>query len=480
MKRELEDIFREGLGNRSSKPSPQTWSRINNRLWWKGIVSTLTNSPVKPSSSVWTSIALSLWFKNFVRFSPGSFNIHYLGLALTFVFGTYSLTTNDQYQPAQIAQTVISSDILSGIPAQTNPVQNNAITVITPVINKTSPVNSGSSFSKPADNIIQNTEVLSQVPEVKSNRPFEDRITDQEELNLLPVLGFNLNSEKPSFNISSTDSIVDWLGKPVTIERFRFSADLFFSYANATTFNRTMDLTDDFSLDPEIKAGPVISGGFGMNYQWKNLCFQGGLAYSGMNQSSSYNTLHYKTDTVLINWILDGGRYVYDTLWVLNLDSFINGNEVYFAVIDSQYVHTPDTISVSKPVTTKEIQKNTANAKLSYFEIPLSAGYTVSSGRFDYRLKVSFIPGLLTYTYGNMVNPFAEFGDIPVQRETYSRWLFSGGASLEIHYKPFSRMGISLEPFYRRNLNTLFVYDFPFNVKTSSWGCKLSLRYYLR
>lgn len=476
MKRELEDIFREGLGNRNCKPSPQTWSRINNRLWWREIVSTLTNSSVKPSSSVWTSIALSLWFKNFVRFGPGSFNIYYLGLALTFVFGTYSLTTNDQYQPAQIAR-AISPFI---VPAA-SPVQNkNSIAVNTPVVIKNSQVNSGSLFSKPAGNIIQNAEVLSQVPEVISNPSFEDRIADKEELNLLPVLGFNLNSEKPSFNISSTDSIVDWLGKPITIERFRFSADVFFSYANATTFYRTMDITDDFSLDPEIKAGPVISGGFGMNYQWKNLCFQGGLAYSCMNQSSSYNTLHYKTDTILINWILDGGRYVYDTLWVLNLDSFINGNEVYIAVIDSQYVHTSDTISVSKPVTTKEIQKNTANTKLSYFEIPLSAGYTVSSGKFDYRLKVSFIPGLLTYTYGNMVNPFAEFGDIPAQRETYSRWLFSGGASLEIHYKPFSRMGISLEPFYRLNLNSLFADDLPFNVRTSSWGCKLSLRYYLR
>ena len=475
MKRELEDIFREGLGNRKSKPSPQTWTRINTRLWWKDIASTLTNSHVRPSSSVWTSIAFSLWLRNFVRFNPGSFNIYYLGLALTFVLGTYSLTTNNKNQPAQVAMAISSFNIPVASPVQ----NNNSVAVITPVVINNSLVNSGSSFSKPDDNIIQNTVVASRVPEARSNMSFEDRFADQEELRLLPVLGFNLNSEKPSINISLTDSIVDWLGQPVTIEKFRFSADVFFSYGSASSFHRTISQgTDD--INPEITAGPVISGGFGMNYQWKNLSFQGGLAYSCMNQSSSYNTLHYKTDTTLISWILDNGRYIYDTLWVLNLDSFINNNPVYVAVIDSHYVHTIDTVTVSKPVTTKDIQNNTAYAKLSYFEIPISAGYTVSSGKIDYSLKVSFIPGLLTYTYGKMVNPFAEFGDIPAQRETYNHWLFSGGASLEIHYKPFSLMGVSLEPFYRRNLNSLFADNLPFNVRTSSWGCKLSLRYYIR
>jgi hypothetical protein len=150
------------------------------------------------------------------------------------------------------------------------------------------------------------------------------------------------------------------------------------------------------------------------------------------------------------------------------------------AVLDSHFIHTSDTISVNKPVTTKEITAETAVTRISYFEIPLLAGYSLSSGKLSYRLKAGVVPGILFYSRGTMANPYSKYGDMTAGREILNQWTVSGYTSLEIHYQPFARLGFSAEPFYRHSFTSLFNKDFPYQTRLDSWGCRFMVRYYIR
>jgi len=483
MNKKIEDIFREGLGDAHSNPSPQTWTRIKYRLWWKDVVTTLTTASVEPSMSTWTSISRQLMLQNFLRFSIGNFNIYYLGLFVAIISGGLLTYPDNSEKEAAIisgrSEFAVGPlpDYSGMIASDVKQEQNN--TSANKIINYQS-ISIASNINDEAEIIDERTnniEVSSLLSE--SEQPINNEIPDLQEINQINSLKPNLISGVPNGFLTYNDSIYDWKGKPVTVEKYRLSADVFVSMSNNDIKYKVKSTEKNLIKDPQLSAGNMFSAGLSLNYQISNFSLHGAVSYSGFDLSSAYKSLNYKTDSVVFSWVIDGGYFDYDTLWVLNLDSLINGNPVYVEVVDSHFVHSNDTISVTKPINSKEITESTAYARLSYLEFPISAGYSVSSGKIDYRLKLSVIPGLLTYTRGDITNPFAVYGSVAAQKEIFSKWLLSGSASLEIHYKPFARMGVSLEPFYRHSFNNIFNDQIPFNTELNSWGCKFSIRYYL-
>jgi len=467
MSKGLEDIFREGLGDMHSNPSPQTWKKIKNRLWWKDVVHVLSTAAVEPSASVWTAISLRLWISSFLRFSIRQFNVYYLGAAGLITAGILitapdpvinqgsklgDLNMMPEYKnPVAVntsgtPQPVTSSSFVSSLPVRTTSIKN-----------EEQPLTSDHIQSVPAEN-------YSEVPG----------------LQYLPSRKNGLFLINPADILMSQDSIVNWKGEPVCTDPFRWSADVFFALSDMRMKTKTVNHNDQFINEMSEKPLNMFSAGAVLNFQKGHFSLHGGLAYTQSGFSSEYNSLHYKTDTVVISWITDGGYFQYDTLWVLNLDSLINGNPTYVAVLDSHFVYTSDTLSVNKPVTTKEVVSATTVTRISYIEIPLLAGYSLTSGKLSYRVKAGVIPGLLFYSKGSMASPYAKYGDMPADREVLNQWSLSGYTSFEIHYQPFARLGFSAEPFYRHSLTGLFNNNFPYQTRLSAAGCRFAVRYYIK
>lgn len=471
MKRGIEDIFREGLGNANSNPSPQTWSRIKYRLWWKEVLTVLSAGQVNPSPSVWTTISMQLWMQGFLRFQATRFNVYYLAALILFSGGVAAVSSGAE--PGSAGEVMLSDGFHAPAryPQQQMLAENSAQTF-------------RQSQPAPVPYLQQET------PVAFADQPVSESLNDaipQEvkqdvflTLSGIPALDFSLTSEIPGASLNSYDSIFDWKGRPVTMETIRWSADVFAGVekVHLNIVRRTNSDVLTPGKESPVSVGPLCSSGAMVNFGWNNLSLHGGVSVSQVDISAPFNTVRYRTDSILTTWILDGGNYSYDTLWVLNLDSLINGNPVYVAVIDSHFVHTYDTITHNKPVTQKEILQETAQVRVSYVEFPVSIGYSVSSGKFTARTKFSLIPGRLTYSRGNIPNPFSRFGDMEAQNDVFSRWVWSGAASLEMHYQPFARVGFSVEPHYRKSFSNMLSGQMPYTISSSSWGCRLSVRYY--
>lgn len=467
MSKELEDIFREGLGDMHSNPSPQTWKKIKNRLWWKDIVHVLSTASVEPSASVWTAISFRLWLSHFLRFNYRQLNVYYMAAAGLVTAGIIISSPFSETLPG----TKLSS--VNQIPDYTLP-QNTGISDAVLTVNRIAVVNAlptGTTDSKHEESVTAGYPVL---------QPSAGLTAEAPELKTIPSRKKGLDYLHFPEVIMSNDSIVNWKGEPVCTDPFRWSADVFFAASDLRMKTKIRSNNDQFINDMSEMPTNMFTAGAGLNFQKGHFSLHGGFAYTHAGFSTEYNALHYKTDTVVISWITDGGFFQYDTLWVLNLDSLINGNPTYIAVIDSHFVHTSDTLSVNKPVTTKEVVSGTALTRISYIEIPLLAGYSLTSGKLSYRVKAGLIPGLLFYSKGNMANPYAKYGDMPADREVLSQWSLSGYTSFEIHYQPFARMGFSAEPFYRHSLTGLFNKDFPYQTRLSAVGCRFAIRYYIR
>lgn len=478
MSKNLEDIFREGLENSQSAPSSGTWSKIKTRLWWSEIVKTISGITVEPSPAVWRNIYFRLWLKDFTVFNALRFNMYYLA---TLVVGTSVLAYNLPSETNLIAglgSNVHGQIVRNEIPASGSNAQvfiadvsSPAMTTVKNVVEKTNPSESNNNAYQSSQNIAEPS-----VPIAEVTKP---DLTD-----FYPSLpsGFLLN-KLDDIQMTGDSNLTDWTGKPIYFERFRWSADVFVQATSNTVFGFHHHQLESSSTDnilPNFVAKTGYSAGVMLNREVNGWMFQGGVAFNSLQFKSDFKQLDYTTDTVLVTWVEEGGSYNFDTTWVLNLDSLINGNPTYVPVVDSVFVYSIDTFSVEKPVTNKVITEKTTLTKLAYAEFPLTAGYTLSRGKFECRVKAMIIPALLVYSTGFVTNPYSEFGELQTTREIHSQWLLSAGGGMELLYKPSARIGISVEPFFRRNLNSLYKEDFPYQLKTTSWGCKMGIRYYLR
>ncbi|PKP21262.1 MAG: hypothetical protein CVU05_07170 [Bacteroidetes bacterium HGW-Bacteroidetes-21] len=473
MSRELEDIFREGLDSQRIAPSSGTWGRIKNRLWWSEIITTISGASSQPSASVWRQIHLRLWLSDFIKFNALKFNMYYLAGILTgaaLMIAAYPTEVKISDQLADFNNiTIIKNQNVLGMNTETMPAE-------LPESNYNVGQTNDNSKSVITTNMVIADNDLSQPITLE---PFVE-----EGLNQMPLISTDfLNTESLEVNMFGDSSINDWTGKPIRFERFSWSADFFVQMSMASSLDLKLKNDENAMFKgslPNIQACPGRSAGLMLNYEVNNFMFQGGLAYSQQNYMSDYNQLTYKSDTVVVTWVQEGGTYDYDTTWVLNLDSLINGNPVYVPIVDSVFVHSIDTFSVAKPVTKKEFEEKTAISKISYAEFPLSAGYSFVKGKFECKLKLMFIPGLLVYSTGEITNPYSSFGSYSVTNEIHRKWLFSAGGAMELNYKPTARLGLYIEPFVRQNLNSVFRDDFPYQLKASSWGCKMGIRYYIK
>jgi len=481
-KNNIENIFRNAFENYEAKPTNKVWGSINTRLWWVNIENALKNIAVSPSPNVWRYIYIKLLFYNFLRFNAMSFNIYYLLVAILGASLFFAMP-NNKYNTPELSE------------------QNNANTFIS---------------NNNENNLISEKASLEESLALVSEAIFTDKILKEEKANTNKIIIYNSDDEKMESinnsdieeikndkNISRLEGILfkglsnneskinnlnidtlayDYKGLPIVEQKSFMSLDIYAAalFNEISLVNNNLLFAEQAQYGNNTLAKPGFSIGLGMNFHKKNNLFQVGVNYTEYRQESKYKTIKHFPDTIFELDIIQGGYYDYQTIWVINLDSLILGDTVYVAIVDSQFVHTTDTILKQHILNKRKIVDDNTSLRISYIELPITYGYRLTKGRTNLNIKLSIIPGLYTFSRGYIISPYSEYGLLPSQKLSFNKFVLSGAVGLEFYHNVNDRLGIVAEPYFRHNFTQIFDKDFVINQKYKSYGLiKLGIRYKL-
>lgn len=116
----IEDLFRDRLGDSKVDPPTDLWSRLDNSMndtsFEDVFKENLEKAEEKPPRSIWAAIQFKLWLRSFMQFSATQFNVYYATAALTAVtIGAFSLLSSDE---ETVVDTVVNETIIENAIAE--------------------------------------------------------------------------------------------------------------------------------------------------------------------------------------------------------------------------------------------------------------------------------------------------------------------------------------------------------------------------
>ena len=205
--------------------------------------------------------------------------------------------------------------------------------------------------------------------------------------------------------------------------------------------------------------GPAISVSTGVNIRlnMRNWYIQTGLEYSEFRQTRNYNNSFQALDSL-------NSYFQTDTIWGWVFDPPDIGKPIILGY---------DTIFVPVYNTTQE-----GYNRWKYLEVPLTGGYKFNRGRFGFEVSTGFSCGFLLDARGNVPdlndkNRFTELNDLNDEMNKYLfNYIFQAGFTY--HLTP--AWSLSLSPFYKQNLNSVFKNNYPVDQKFRSFGINFGLK----
>ena len=194
----------------------------------------------------------------------------------------------------------------------------------------------------------------------------------------------------------------------------------------------------------------------------------------------TYDTIH--TDYTVIKYeyenytVLDTvWRYKIDSVFISNMDTIahIKYDTVRVATYDTSYYSSVDT----NIYTTYYQNIN----KYTYIEIPLSIGYAFNIKKFAIRPTVGALFGIMLNAKGNGISTtnknevysLSEM-DLPFMNIQVSMFVGIG-----FEYKIQENLALSFQPFYRRNLSSIYSEESVLDKRFSGLGASFGLSFYL-
>jgi hypothetical protein len=263
------------------------------------------------------------------------------------------------------------------------------------------------------------------------------------------------------------------------------------SYTANYIFGATSQESIDYSdrLKDVTKPGLNYTAGININYLYRNWQLQSGIAYTRINekiQSEMFlenpkDAYDYTPNGNIFNYTLNGNYYFIDTssisyTYVYTQDSIIH-------VSDTIWNYAIDTSTVSIFDSTLVTIFDTNNRKTfynftTYLEVPLLISYEFPYDHLSFYIKGGLVTGFLIKAYGKKIsnNDFISLIDVK-GNSGYANIIYTFSMAVGIRYKLNEHFDILAEPYYRRNINSLFVKNYPVTLRYNTFGLRVGLRY---
>jgi hypothetical protein len=515
-KKNIEDIFKNAFEGYVEKPSAGSWSKVDSKIKVQRInyqiKHAFDNFKITPSSKVWQKINATIWFPRFLKFNISQFNIYYAAFALLLVTSSIIIVNNIQTKDKGLA---LEANNLF-VDKQYKLIINNRVQeqntnfifeeqyVSEPEIHNNNvyaqaysdekqellqDINEGNSVNINEDNLIVTAEEKDIITEITINENITEKneksivtedidytkTTDQIEwwMPKLTVKGFVLPyipqidvyiTPTPSA-LANRDEIVpdtvgiDAFGEPIVIYNNCVSIEPYFGVSSAISQYSALT-TENNLLAANYQNGvnSNISYHYGMliNLRQNDFNISCGLSYSHINED---------LNTEKINQIITEYPYFdyfenqytdYDTTLILDLNAWLQGDTVYYELIDSININFTDSVLLFSNDTVYNSIFNHYKNSATYFEIPLSIGYSFGGKNLSITPSVGVVTGFLSGATGTYLNPSTGNNSEITVLKPYNKLLFSLQGSVKFRYYFEQHFGIMLEPWYRQNLNNVY------------------------
>jgi len=342
--------------------------------------------------------------------------------------------------------------------------------------------------------IDQNTKTSLTKAQFKSPELLQNNITKTSTINDLNNISFvspkSINMNENSMDWADTIG-KDYLGQPIVQNGDWNSIEFYYSpFYHYSLFDATNSENSSLSslLKELTQETWSQSHGVSLIHQEKNWFFQIGLSYIEYNQKFRNNNFvtNPHDGFNLINsgnpwdFTSNGNYYSIDTIGSFTHYTYIQDSIIH--IKDSSLVYLTDTSLVSmfdtmQVVLYDTIKEKSLENKVSYYEIPFHFGYEINKGSISYALKGGLYVGIIRKTSGYQIAHNNNSLIVENQDKYYSQFTYSFSVSLGLTYHINEYFGIIVEPYYRRNINSIFNKDYPVSLKYNSTGLKLGLKY---
>jgi len=467
----FEKYWKEQFDDFETRPDSEVWNKMSQELFVRQTKSLFRNFFVNPSSRVWRKIWVALWWKSFIRFSPYTFNIYYLTLAVfsTVIFGSLIDRNNN---------------VINELNPSNNSVSYNDPRAISSYLDKPGihkEENTNNIAPKQAvtfNNLTQNNNLKNPQPLADINNFNEKKPVEADTLTYLSSL-------YPTINNSGINEKFDTLN--VNNKLFDTHRSLSF-YFGPSTFNPNLIYSgiEENSLNTNyspLDANLFDNYSLSFFYEWHkfNVEWQIGLSYISQQHQYRYNDAKIFNDTLFQQQIIDNSFYNYSYTQVLNLDTLLlTGDTVWMNYVDSTLVADYDTLNTTTIQSKRTDKPSNQKFSIKAFDLPVMAGYSYSFGSFDITLKAG---ASLTYIYavkGYIPSTKYDYGTEAFNSEKINNFYFNVLAGAEANYFITDKLSVSIMPLYKKNLGSLIKNSLPAKLNYNSINFLFGIKYQIR
>lgn len=466
---QFEKYWQEKFEHFESAPSEKVWDKMGQELFVRQSKLIFKDYLINPSARVWKKIAVVLWWNRFTRFSPYTFNVYYLLVAVFFTFTLGSFFELNNYNSNKLSNLNTGTDYPNN-PRSASVWLDNTNLPYEELSNKVRQ-NTTKQWQGNYNNSGRNVHLIA-----KNGAPY---IKDTDDVNVLEskkMLRVNQGSIRETFNYTHDTAL-----------KLLHHRSLSFYFA-PVSFKPTLSFNNLKEENVQSNYKPIESNIFSnfaltFYYEWQhfNFKFKTGVSYQSLSESFIYRNATLYNDTLYNHQLIDNSYYDYSYIQVLNLDSLLlTGDTVWITYIDSTLVPDFDTLLTTTVQTKRKYNNAKQKFSISAIEIPFITGYSYSFGRFDITLKAGSSISYVLLTRGYLPSAESDYGTEQFKKEKMYNFYINLIAGAEANYFVTDKLSLSFMPLYRHNVTRLIKNDLPLQLNLQTWSFNLGIKYQIR
>ncbi len=215
-----------------------------------------------------------------------------------------------------------------------------------------------------------------------------------------------------------------------------------------------------------------------LKYTFDHLSITTGLSYANYGEKTNYQIDNLLYDTIPYLLKID------DIIWEYVLVGYYqdpNNSDIWYPIVEAQPKDTTYSIWTERDTIIKTINEYKNKNSYSYFEVPVLVGYSINHKRFNFELSTGISFGFLTKSKGYILSAtnseiVENSKDYLPLNKTSLNFLLVGGVS----YNFSKRFSIILQPYYKKQLTSMFESSYPIEQKYSSYGINGGIRFLIK